>query len=86
MPQLHTSSLQIQYLCSPQFESNYSHCKLAGIGLACMAAAKGYKLKCVMPEVASLERRVLMLALGAQLYITSREAGFEVCFLCCTFA
>ena len=50
----------------------------AGIGLACMAAAKGYKLKCVMPEVSSLERRVVMLALGAELYITSKEAGFDV--------
>lgn len=51
---------------------------VAGIALAFIAAAKGYKLKCVMPDAYSVERRVLMLALGAEVILTSKEAGLAV--------
>ena len=46
-----------------------------GIGLAMVAAVKGYKLVLVMPDSMSVERRRLMLAYGARFELTPREKG-----------
>ena len=48
-----------------------------GVGLALVAAVKGYKLTLVMPESMSIERRRLMAAYGAQLELTPREQGMK---------
>lgn len=46
-----------------------------GIGLAFVAAARGYQCTIVMPETASLERKLLMKALGARLILTPAAQG-----------
>jgi cysteine synthase A len=48
-----------------------------GVGLALVAAVKGYKLVLVMPESMSIERRRLMLAYGATFDLTPKEKGMK---------
>src|SRR5882724_7100134 len=48
-----------------------------GVGLAMVAAVKGYKLILVMPDSMSVERRRLMLAYGARFELTPREKGMN---------
>ena len=48
-----------------------------GVGLAMVAAVKGYKLVLVMPDSMSVERRRLMLAYGASFDLTPREKGMK---------
>ena len=48
-----------------------------GIGLACVAAARGYETVIVMPDSMSMERRLLMAAYGARLVLTPGEKGMQ---------
>ena len=49
-----------------------------GIGLAMVAAVKGYPLTLVMPESMSIERRRLMAAYGARFVLTPRADGIKI--------
>ena len=62
---------------SPAARSSSRRSGNTGIGLAMVAAVKGYRIILVMPESMSIERRRLMLAYGATFDLTPKEGGMK---------
>lgn len=49
-----------------------------GIGLATVGLLRGYRVKVVIPEYYSVERRITLLALGAEIVVTAADKGVPV--------